>query len=77
MSNIQKGFQWVRFLSFVFVAGLFVADIGFDALAKDVPVWAYAIPGLLALGIEAPAVARLAMQAIRAFARIPPEGEGK
>lgn len=77
MSNIQKRFQWIRFLSFLFVAGLFIADVGFDALAKEVPVWAYAIPGLLALGIEAPAVARLAMQALRAFARIPPEGDGR
>ncbi|MFY0619128.1 hypothetical protein [Shimia sp.] len=69
----KTGVFWIRLISVVAVICLFVADFGFGIMAKSPPLWAYAIPGLLALGIEMPAVARLTMQALRAFARIPPD----
>jgi len=64
---------WFRLICVTALIALFVADFGFGIMAKPPPVWAYALPGLLALGIEVKAVARLAMEALRAFARIPPE----
>ena len=78
MSEQQKRrlASWMRFISMAAVVGLFVADYGFGVMAKAPPVWAYAAPGLLALGIEAPAVARLVMQALRAFAGVPPQNGG-
>ncbi|EBA11800.1 hypothetical protein [Roseobacter sp. CCS2] len=66
---------WIRAISLLAVVGLFIADFGFDAMAKNPPVWAYAIPGLLALGIEVKALQRLAVQALQAFARIPSEDD--
>jgi len=64
---------WVRVAAFLAVAGLFVADFGFGAMAKEPPIWAYAVPGLLALGIEIKALQRLIIEALRALARVPSE----
>lgn len=77
MPDTRKGAFWIRFTAIIATIGLFIADYGFNALAKDPPVWAYAIPGLLALGIEAGAIARLVMQAMRAMARIPLDDQEK
>ena len=73
MPDVIRSMFWFRLICVVAVLALFVADFGFGIMAKQPPVWAYAIPGLLALGIEIPALARLVMQALRAFARVPPE----
>lgn len=73
MPDVTRSMFWLRLICVLAVLGLFIADFGFGIMAKQPPVWAYAIPGLLALGIEVQAVARLAMQALRAFARVPPE----
>ena len=67
----HRGGFWIRLISAVSVIGLFAADYGFGVMAKAPPVWAYALPGLLALGIEVRAVGRLVMQAMRAFVGLP------
>ena len=68
-----KAFPWVRLLSIAAIIALFVADYAFNILAKTPPWWAYLVPGLLALGIEGPAVGRLLMSVVRGFARISQE----
>ncbi|WP_127111987.1 hypothetical protein [Shimia sediminis] len=77
MPEIKRSTFWIRVVAITAVVALFVADFGFGIMAKPVPYWAYAVPGLLALGIEAPAVARLVMQALRAFAGVPPSDGNK
>lgn len=59
---------WIRATAVVSVIALFVADFAFDIMAKSPPMWAYLVPGLLALGIEGQAVARLLMQVVRGLA---------
>jgi len=73
MPNSKQGFSLLRGVAVVAVIGLFIADYVFDVMAKDVPAWAYIIPGLLALGIESAALGRLVIQAVKAFARISDE----
>jgi len=76
MPEDNHKFSWIRAVSVLSIIALFVADFAFDVMAKDPPLWAYLVPGLLALGIEAPAVGRLLMQLVRAAARVPyEEGE--
>ena len=66
-------FNWVRFFAMAATVALFVADYAFNVMAKPPPLWAYLVPGLLALGVEGNALARLLMQMLRAAARIPPD----
>ena len=77
MPETRRSSFWIRLIAIATTIGLFVADYGFGALAKDPPVWAYTIPGLLALGIEATALQRLVVQALKVFARIPLDNEEK
>lgn len=71
------GFPWIRAIAIAVIIALFIADFAFDILAKAPPWWAYLVPGLLALGIEGPAVARLLMQVVRGAARISQEEDTK
>lgn len=70
-------FTWVRAIAIAAIIALFIADFAFDILAKPPPWWAYLVPGLLALGIEGPAVGRLLMQVVRAAARISHEEDAE
>lgn len=54
MSKTEKPVRWAQVLSLIAFTALFVADIGMDILAKEVPEWVYPMLGLLALGVEAP-----------------------
>ncbi|WIY23361.1 hypothetical protein [Parasedimentitalea psychrophila] len=72
-----KGFPWVRAIAIAAIIALFVADYAFNILAKPPPWWAYLVPGLLALGIEGPAVGRLLMQVVRGTARISQEEDSE
>ena len=67
----------IRWAAGVGCVALFVADYGFNVMAKPVPPWAYIIPGLLAVGIEMNALRRLLLQAVRVMARIPPDENGE
>ena len=68
----------VQVLAVMAVISLFITDFIFDLSAKPIPWWAYAVPGLLALGVELPSLRRLIMAAVRAAAKIPPEdGDSK
>ena len=69
----NKPFPWVRVIAIAAIIALFVADYAVNILAKAPPWWAYLVPGLLALGIEGPAVGRLLMQLVRGAARISEE----
>jgi len=73
MAEDGEKFPWIRAISIIAVIALFVADFAFDIMAKKPPLWAYLVPGLLALGIEARAVGRLLMQVVRAAAKVPSE----
>ncbi|MFV1591144.1 hypothetical protein VWZ88_01090 [Phaeobacter sp. JH20_36] len=73
MAELQQKFNWIRAVSIVSIIALFIADFAFNIMAKDPPLWAYVVPGLLALGVEANAVGRLLMQLVRAAARVPQE----
>ena len=59
MSKTEKRVRWAQVLSLLAIIALFVADIGLDILAKEVPGWVYPMLGLLALGVEAPALSAL------------------
>lgn len=73
----NPGFPWVRVIAIAVIIALFIADFAFDILAKPPPWWAYLVPGLLALGIEGPAVGRLLMQVVRGAARISHEEDAE
>ncbi|WP_120636018.1 hypothetical protein [Ruegeria sp. EL01] len=73
----ERNVSWLRVIAVASVIALFVADYVFNLMAKAPPWWAYALPGLLALGIEGPAVGRLLIQIVRAAARVPQEDEKK
>lgn len=78
MPDPAPRFPVFRAVAVVAVMGLFAADYAFGVMAKPPPWWAYAVPGLLALGIEARAVGRLIMQLVRGVARVPPDkGDGE
>ncbi|MEB3419881.1 hypothetical protein ACFSDD_10915 [Salipiger marinus] len=68
MSKTEKRVRWAQVLSLLAIIALFVADIGLDILAKEVPEWVYPMLGLLALGVEAPALSRFVMGLLRAGA---------
>jgi hypothetical protein len=68
MSKTEKRIRWAQVLSLLAIIALFVADIGMDVLAKEVPGWVYPMLGLLALGVEAPALSRFIMALLRAGA---------
>ena len=68
MSKTEKRVRWAQVLSLIAIIALFVADIGMDILAKEVPEWVYPMLGLLALGVEAPALSRFVMALLRAGA---------
>lgn len=72
-----KGFPWIRAIAIAAIITLFVADYAVNILAKAPPWWAYLVPGLLALGIEGPAVGRLLMQVVRGAARISQEEDNE
>jgi len=73
MSSVEKGYSILRILATLAIIGLFIADYAFDVMAKSPPIWAYIIPGLLALGIESAALGRLIMQAVKGMAGISDE----
>ncbi|MBR9766750.1 MAG: hypothetical protein GYB53_25355 [Rhodobacteraceae bacterium] len=72
MAEAQRKLRLVQIIALLAVLALFAADYGFGVMAKDPPAWAYFVPGLLALGLEAEAVRRLLVQMIKSMARIPP-----
>jgi hypothetical protein len=75
MSDVEGKIRWIQVLSFVSVVALFIADYAFGIMAKEPPLWAYLVPGLLALGIEARAVGRMLMQIVRGVAKSNKEDE--
>ncbi|WP_299085097.1 hypothetical protein [uncultured Ruegeria sp.] len=72
-----RNFSWLRVVAVIAIIALFTADYAFDLMAKAPPWWAYAVCGLLALGIEEKAVGRLVMQIIRAVAKVPQDEDRK
>ena len=73
MSSTKRAFRTLQWVAMVCVIVLFILDYALDVMAKTPPWWAYAILGLLALGVEAPALRRLVVQAVKVAARIPLE----
>lgn len=71
MPDAKQRFSMLRMVAVLAIIGLFIADYVFDIMAKAPPMWAYLVPGLLALGIEGAAVARLIMQVVKAIAHVP------
>jgi hypothetical protein len=73
MSGTERGVRWLQVVAVFLAVCLFVADYVFDVLAKQPPNWVYWVLGLLGIGVEGPALRRLLIDALKAFARIPPD----
>ncbi|MEB3421576.1 hypothetical protein ACFSDD_24025 [Salipiger marinus] len=54
MSKTEKRVRWAQVLSLIAFIALFVADIGMDILAKEVPEWVYPCWGCLRLAWKPP-----------------------